>query len=136
MSDEELELNESVGQRLRLRRLMAHMSQQELGLACGLSAQQVWKYEHGLSAMSISKLWHFSQALGTPMSWLLQEPEQAPVSDDLMRMLSNPDSVEVLQIFDSINEQAVRRGILEMLRSYSAACTAEDMSFRSSSRRS
>ena len=58
-----------VGQRLRRRRRLLGMTQQELGAACGVSFQQVQKYESACSRMSVAMLWKLSCALGVDIGY-------------------------------------------------------------------
>lgn len=56
-----------VGRAIRLRRKTCRMSQTELGQACGISFQQVQKYERATNRVSISMLARVSQALDHPI---------------------------------------------------------------------
>src|SRR5690348_17312488 len=58
-----------VGQRVRMARLMASMSQTELGENIGITFQQVQKYEKGGNRISSSRLAQISEVLGKPVSW-------------------------------------------------------------------
>ena len=49
-------IDEHVGSRLRMRRMMLGMSQEKLGEAFGLTFQQVQKYERGMNRMGASRL--------------------------------------------------------------------------------
>ena len=53
-----------VGQRLRHRRWMLGLTQQELAQAVGIKFQQIQKYESGINRMSASRLWDVANALG------------------------------------------------------------------------
>jgi transcriptional regulator with XRE-family HTH domain len=53
-----------LGRRLRSRRRLLCLTQQELAAACGLQFQQIHKYENGSNRMSAARLWQLSQALG------------------------------------------------------------------------
>ena len=56
-----------VGKRIRIRRKVLNMSQQELADKLGLTFQQVQKYESGMNRVSASRLWDLSVVLGTPL---------------------------------------------------------------------
>ena len=61
--------------RLRKRR---GLSRTALGSACGVSGQQIDKYETGANRMSLSRFAQIAEALGTdPMSLLARAQEQA-----------------------------------------------------------
>jgi transcriptional regulator with XRE-family HTH domain len=53
----------TVGRRLRRRRRLLGMTQPELAAACGVSFQQVQKYECAHTRMSVAMLWKLACAL-------------------------------------------------------------------------
>lgn len=56
-----------VGKRIRLRRNVLDMSQEQLAEKLGLTFQQVQKYEKGMNRVSASRLWDLSVVLGVPL---------------------------------------------------------------------
>ncbi|MFI4965824.1 MAG: helix-turn-helix domain-containing protein [Caulobacterales bacterium] len=52
-----------VGQRLRQRRRLLGYSQQALGAACGVTFQQIHKYESAVCRLSVVMLWQLANAL-------------------------------------------------------------------------
>ena len=52
-----------VGKRIRLRRTLLGMSQEQLGSELDITFQQVQKYERGANRVSASRLWDISQFL-------------------------------------------------------------------------
>jgi len=66
-----------VGQRLRRRRRLLGMTQQELGAACGVSFQQVQKYECASSRMSVAMLWKVACALGVDVGYFFSGAPRA-----------------------------------------------------------
>ena len=57
------EVDFMVGRQLRRRRRLMGLTQQELGAACGISFQQVQKYECANNRMSVAMLWRFACVL-------------------------------------------------------------------------
>jgi len=53
-----------VGQKIRQRRWMVGMTQQQLAESVGIKFQQIQKYETGMNRVSASRLWDISRALG------------------------------------------------------------------------
>jgi transcriptional regulator with XRE-family HTH domain len=53
---------------MRERRLALNMSQQELGVALGVSFQQIQKYERGLNRISAARLYEICKVLKLPFS--------------------------------------------------------------------
>ena len=66
------EIDLKVGQRLRLRRQMLHLSQEQLATKVGLTHQQVQKYETGATRLSASRLVQVSQVLDVPVKWFFE----------------------------------------------------------------
>ncbi|HEY3948455.1 helix-turn-helix transcriptional regulator [Phenylobacterium sp.] len=79
-------IQERLGRAIRLRRRMMDMTLEDLARYCGVTFQQVHKYESGLCAMSASQLWSISVALGVPVAYFyesLAAPEQwRPLAED------------------------------------------------------
>ncbi len=74
-----------VGRRVRARRTLIGMSQEELGQHVGLTFQQIQKYERGKNRMGASMLWQFSRILGQPISWFFEGiGERKRKIDDLL----------------------------------------------------
>ncbi|WP_299850795.1 helix-turn-helix transcriptional regulator [uncultured Roseovarius sp.] len=61
-----------VGKRIRHRRWVVGLSQQELGEKVGVKFQQIQKYETGSNRVSASKLWEMSHALNVPLASFFQ----------------------------------------------------------------
>ncbi|WP_371054527.1 MULTISPECIES: helix-turn-helix domain-containing protein [unclassified Rhodosalinus] len=57
-----------VGRRIRQRRLLIGMTQQQLAQAVGIKFQQIQKYETGANRVSASRLWDIADALDVPVS--------------------------------------------------------------------
>lgn len=56
-----------VGNRIRLRRKVLSMSQEQLAEKLGLTFQQVQKYERGMNRVGASRLWDLSVVLDAPI---------------------------------------------------------------------
>ena len=62
-----------VGKRLRLRRTLLGMSQEQLHAELNITFQQVQKYERGANRISASRLWDMSQILDVPVSYFFDD---------------------------------------------------------------
>jgi transcriptional regulator with XRE-family HTH domain len=58
-----------VGRRLRARRRLLGYSQQALGAACGVTFQQIHKYEAAVCRMSVVMLWKLANALDVEVTY-------------------------------------------------------------------
>lgn len=65
-----------IGNRLRLRRQILQLSQQQLGEMLGLTFQQVQKYEHGINRISGSRLWDFACILGVDVNFFYADMDK------------------------------------------------------------
>ena len=63
------------GARMRARRRELGMSQTALGLALGVTFQQVQKYERGINRLSASTLWRVAEQLRVPVGFFFPEPD-------------------------------------------------------------
>ncbi len=62
-------IDEHIGQRLQLRRIMLSMSQKDVAELCNVTFQQLQKYEYATNRISASRLFELSVALQTPISF-------------------------------------------------------------------
>src|SRR5215510_2031529 len=65
-------IDQHVGRRVRMRRLMLAMSQEKLAGALGLTFQQVQKYERGVNRIGAGRLQHLSHLLQVPVSFFFE----------------------------------------------------------------
>ena len=70
-----------VGRRLRYRRTMLGMTQQQLANSVGIRFQQIQKYESGANRVSASRLWDLAAALDVPVSFFFEEIDR-PLADN------------------------------------------------------
>lgn len=66
------------GRRLRWLRRVRGMSQSDLAQACGVSYQQIQKYETAASRVSAAMLWRMAVALGTEVQFFYDGLGGAP----------------------------------------------------------
>jgi len=79
-------IQQRLGRAIRQRRRMMDLTLQDLAGACGVTFQQVHKYESGLCSMSASQLWCIAVALEVPVSYFydcLAVPELVGGVDDI-----------------------------------------------------
>ena len=122
-----------VGRRLRSRRTMLGMSQENLGDAVGVTFQQIQKYERGLNRIGSSRLYEFSRALNVPVAFFFEEfyDEETGSSEVAegqfpfeYEKLANKEVLSLVRSYCSISNRLVRKKILALVRSLSNANTA------------
>ena len=77
-------INRRIGTRLRRRRRLMGLTQADIARSCGVSFQQIQKYEKAVVTISAGMLWRLTQALSIDMSYVFEgigerrpEPEGA-----------------------------------------------------------
>jgi transcriptional regulator with XRE-family HTH domain len=116
-----------VGARIRTRRKILGVSQEKLAEALGLTFQQVQKYERGANRVSASKLYAIAAALQTQIAYFfegLADPAlgRSDVSETgaeqfVHDFLMTPEGLELAGLFPKVRRGAVRRRILDLVRS-------------------
>jgi transcriptional regulator with XRE-family HTH domain len=106
-------IDESIAQRIRERRLMLGLTQEQFGEMIGVSPQQAVKYEYGINSVSAGRLYEIACAFHTPIEYFFEGvdgkgPEQ---TRGHQRMLLN-----VLRNFSDIKDEAHREAISQLTR--------------------
>jgi transcriptional regulator with XRE-family HTH domain len=118
-------IDRHVGSRVRMRRMLAGVSQEKLGEALGLTFQQVQKYEKGSNRISASRLQQIAKMLDVPVAFFF---EGAPTGDmptggfsDAASSAYVPDfmgsseGVQLTKAFARIKDGKVRRRIIDLV---------------------
>ena len=104
-----------VGKRIRLRRTLLGMSQEQLGNALNITFQQVQKYERGANRVSASRLWDISQIIDVPISYFFEDMSDTTIKASPRKMTAmSADDV----VIDEVKDPMARRETLELVRSY------------------
>ena len=102
-----------VGKRVRHRRWMVGMTQQQLAERVGIKFQQIQKYETGMNRVSASRLWEIGYALGVTVSFFFEglgDKAADTPSDDLPGdLLADKEALELIRSYYSIPENQRRR---------------------------
>ncbi|MBD3802497.1 MAG: helix-turn-helix transcriptional regulator [Thioclava sp.] len=112
-----------VGKRIRHRRWMIGMTQQQLADQVGIKFQQIQKYETGMNRVSASRLWDIADALEVPISFFFEGlsedtgVSQPEVAGDI---LSDKEALALVRSYYSIPE-AQRRRLFELAKVLSDA---------------
>ncbi|WP_375333641.1 helix-turn-helix domain-containing protein [Candidatus Tisiphia endosymbiont of Xenochironomus xenolabis] len=135
-------INLIIGMRLKKRRIMLGISQQELSEAINLSVKQIQRYEDATTPIAGSILYFFAKLLNVSIKYFLDTDEDTDTSDDYLfdtqddnRFLNDiiaEDKVEYLvplkyntgkelsyliKVFTRIQNQQIRQKIVELIRS-------------------
>ena len=122
-----------VGKRVRLRRTLLGMSQEQLGASLNITFQQVQKYERSANRISASRLWDIAQIVDVLISYFFDD-----MSDEVMKSpprrisrgsehavddeasrdpMARRETLELVRTYYSIKKPKVRKKITEMVKS-------------------
>jgi transcriptional regulator with XRE-family HTH domain len=121
-----------IGEKIRARRERIGFSQVQLGDSIGVTFQQVQKYERGINRVSASKLLNIADALGVDVGHFYEgvvetalilggEPQKkysALPLEKKSRPRPDPETEDMLAMFQRITSTKHRRQLLELARSF------------------
>ena len=115
-------IDHHVGKRIRRRRRLLGLTQQQLAQSVGIRFQQIQKYESGANRVSASRLFELAEALDVPVQYFYEglqvsgesaAPEGENVAADV---LSQKETLDLVRAYYKLNERP-RRRLLELARS-------------------
>ncbi len=110
-----------VGKRLRRRRRLLGLTQQQLAQSIGIRFQQIQKYECGANRVTASRLYELATALNVPVTYYFEGLQHAaaeagaaiaPANDrDLIAadVLSQKETLELIRAYYKLGERPRRR---------------------------
>ena len=109
-----------LGRRLRRRRRILGLTQQQLAGACGVRFQQIQKYECAANRMSAARLWQLAEVLEVPVSYFYEGLSQDVASTDREPEPAEPmarkETNDLIQAFYSLSERP-RQRLLDLAKS-------------------
>lgn len=126
-------IDQYVGARIRMRRIMLGMSQERLGDAIGLTFQQIQKYEKGINRIGASRLQQVGNILNVPVEFFFegapssangsQRPDgfgEDSTANYVTEFMSTNEGVHLMQAFLRIKDVKIRRRIVDLIEVMSA----------------
>ena len=117
-------VDQHVGTRLRLRRNLLDLSQDDLARRLGLTAQLIQKYEAGETRISASRLYEIANQLAVPITWFFDEIDakaSAAAQEtsneqtaDFSELVTKRESRQLLELYFGISDERLRRKVLQM----------------------
>jgi transcriptional regulator with XRE-family HTH domain len=118
-----------IGRRIQLRRNMIGLSQKNLGEKCGITFQQIQKYESGANRIVASRLFQIGMILDTPASFFFSGlPCQMPAGDAVLprrRKVSEPgesdplsrtETLRLINLYWKLPSDELRKNVMQLLR--------------------
>lgn len=116
-----------VGKRIRHRRWLVGMTQQQLAESVGIKFQQIQKYETGMNRVSASRLWDIAASLSVPVSFFFEglnqghEAAEETTSGEVpLDILKDKEALDLIRSYYAIPETQ-RRRLFELARVLSDA---------------
>ena len=114
-----------VGKRVRHRRWLVGMTQQQLAGKVGIKFQQIQKYETGMNRISASRLWDIAEALDVPVSFFFEGLDEQADAGDAGKdstipgdILGDKEALELIRSYYLIPE-GQRRRLFDLARAIS-----------------
>ena len=122
------EIDHHIAQRVQLRRVMLGMTQSDLAKKCGVSFQQIQKYETAGNRIPAARLFDLSQAMETPVSFFFSGlPGNFPPETKATRSmrvseakekdpLNKNESLQLINLYWNLPNDAQRKTVMDMLK--------------------
>ena len=103
-----------VGKRIRHRRWLAGMTQQQLAKNVGIKFQQIQKYETGANRVSASRLWDISETLEVPVCFFFEGLEREQTEEITKKalpsdLMGDKEALDLIRSYYSIPKNQRRR---------------------------
>ncbi|MDB5431442.1 MAG: Cro/Cl family transcriptional regulator [Caulobacter sp.] len=112
-----------LGKRLRRRRRLLGLTQQQLAGSVGVRFQQIQKYECGANRISAARLWQLSEALEVPVGYFydgLSDAERTQQRADVYEgggeMFARKVTLDLIRAYYQLGERP-RRRLLDLAKS-------------------
>ncbi len=107
-------MDRHVGSRIRERRTMMGISQQQLAATIGVTYQQAHKYERGLNRISAGRLFEIATALTVPITWFFEglDSDLAPIDTSIRQRMC----LELARNFAAIGNERHQEALSHMAR--------------------
>ena len=110
-----------LGKRLRRRRRLLGLTQQQLAGTVGVRFQQIQKYECGANRISAARLWQLSEALEVPVGYFYdglsdRMEKEAKAEAEGGEMFARKETLDLVRAYYLLGERP-RRRLLDLAKS-------------------
>ena len=115
-----------LGRRLRRRRRLLGLTQQQLASSVGIRFQQIQKYECGANRISAARLWQLAEALEIPIGYFydgLSEAQTRAVREPIVapepragEVMARKETMDLIRAYYQLGERP-RRRLLDLAKS-------------------
>ena len=122
------EIDQHIAQRIQLRRVMLGMTQSDLAKKCGVSFQQIQKYETAGNRVPAARLFDLSQAMETSVAFFFSGlPGNVPPETKSNRStrvsdakesdpLTKNESLQLINLYWNLPNDSQRKTVMDMLK--------------------
>lgn len=115
------DIDTHLGKRLRRRRRLLGLTQQQLASAVGVRFQQIQKYECGANRISAARLWQLSEALEVPVGYFYDglsdvRRENTGEPAEGGEMFARKETLDLIRAYYLLGERP-RRRLLDLAKS-------------------
>jgi transcriptional regulator with XRE-family HTH domain len=113
-----LDVDHFVSLRIRQRRIMLGLTQQQMAELIGVTYQQAHKYETGINRISAGRLYQIAQALGVDIGYFFEDidPERQGKTKPAEMMPQQRMLLELARNFSSIHNRRHQDAICNLAR--------------------
>jgi transcriptional regulator with XRE-family HTH domain len=109
-------IDDHVGTRIRLRRTLLGMTQEQLASALSISYQQIQKYETGANRVSAGRLFEIGQRLGVDVSYFFEGIDPTIISKSLPHGGRNRIAIDLVRNFLEITDENQRAALANLVK--------------------
>lgn len=107
-----------IGERVRERRVLLGLAQEQLAASLGVSFQQLQKYELGTNRVSASRLYQIAHIMNVPIMWFYDGIDASggisrKVSE-LSKLNSDPETLRFVKAYYRIKDSRARQSLRGM----------------------
>jgi transcriptional regulator with XRE-family HTH domain len=117
-------MDKQIGLRVRTARMEAGKSQNELGVAIGVTFQQIQKYEKGVNRVSTATLHEIAKILQKPMAYFIEDGQFKPNERGaaLAEFMATRQGVQLATIAMGLDE-TLQQTLIDIARKLAMAST-------------
>lgn len=109
-------VDDHVGARMRLRRILLGLTQEQLAVALNISYQQIQKYETGANRVSAGRLFQIAQRLAVDVSYFFEGLDPDLIPKGLPHGGRNRIAIDLVRNFLEIPDENARTALAHLVK--------------------
>jgi transcriptional regulator with XRE-family HTH domain len=109
-------MDDHVGARIRLRRTLLGLTQEQLAASLNISYQQIQKYETGANRISAGRLFEIAQRLSVDIAYFFDGLEMSVTPQHLPHGGHNRVAIELVRNFMEIGDDDLRTALANLVK--------------------